>query len=272
MTVLWSLLAATSWGAGDFFGGVAARSGRVTAVAAASQAVGIAVVLVLAPLIGGSPSGPDMGWGALAGVSGGLGILMLYRGMAVAHLGLVAPVAAIGTAAFPLLFGIATGERPGALEIAGLVVGLAAIWLVSSGQGPTTAAGLLYGLAAGAAFGGLLIGLSRIGDDSGIWPLAPTRLAGALIIVAIALASRQALVPVRAAWRAIVPAGSLGVLGNVFFVFAVQDSLAVAAVIGSLFPAATVILARLVLHEPLTRRRAAGVLAAAVAVGLLALG
>lgn len=68
------------------------------------------------------------------------------------------------------------------------------------------------------------------------------------------------------------PAGSLGVLGNVFFVFAVQDSLAVAAVIGSLFPAATVILARLVLHEPLTRRRAAGVLAAAVAVGLLALG
>lgn len=275
MTVVWSLLAATSWGSGDFFGGVAARLGRATAVAAASQAVGIVTVAVLAPFVSGSPTGADMAWGAVAGISGGVGLLLLYRGMAVTHLGLVAPVSAIGTAAFPLLFGVATGERPSKLEMAGLLVGLAAIWLVSyqrGGRSGTSVAGLIYGLGAGAGFGGLLIGLSRIGEDAGVWPLAATRLTGTLIVLAIAVAGGEALRPKKASWRAIVPAGSLGVVGNVFFLFAAEGSLAVAAVIGSLFPAATVLLARVVLHEKLTPPRLLGLAAGVGAVALISLG
>jgi drug/metabolite transporter (DMT)-like permease len=275
MTVLLSLAAAMSWGSGDFFGGVAARFGRVTAVAAASQAVGVGTVLIVAPFLGGSPTGADLAWGAVAGLSGGVGLLFLYRGMAVAYIGLVAPVAAIGTAAFPLIFGVATGERPTAFELAGLAVGLLAIWLVSYERGARTGAavtGLLYGLGAGAGFGGLLVGLSRITEDGGIWPLAPTRLTGALIIVAIALAGRERLVPLPSSWRAIVPAATLGTFGNVFFLYAAQDSLAVAAVVGSLFPGATVLLARLFLKEKLTPHRLAGVAAAIGAVGLISVG
>lgn len=275
MTVVWSLLAATSWGSGDFFGGVASRYGRATAVAGAAQVIGAITVVVLVPLVEGSPTGSDMAWGAVAGLSGGVGLLLLYRGMAVTQLGLVVPISAIGTAAFPLLFGVATGERPSTLEVAGLVVGLAAIWLISyqrGGRSGASLAGLGYGLGAGAGFGGLLIGLSRIGEEAGIWPLAATRLAGALIIAAIALVGSETLLPHTGSWRAIIPAGALGVVGNVFFLFAAEGSLAVAAVIGSLFPAATVILARLVLHERLTTTRLIGLAAGAVAVVLIAAG
>lgn len=275
MTVAWSLLAATAWGSGDFFGGVASRFGRATAVAGAAQVVGMVTVAVLSPLVEGSPTGADMAWGVVAGLSGGIGVLLLYRGMAASQLGLVVPISAIGTAAFPLLFGIATGERPSGLEVAGLLIGLAAIWLISYQRGGSSASlitGLTYGLGAGAGFGGLLIGLSRIADDAGIWPLAGTRLAGAVIIAAIAVVGREALVPYTGSWRAIIPAGSLGAIGNVFFLFAAEGSLAVAAVIGSLFPAATVVLARFVLKERLTATRAAGLTAGVLAVTLITVG
>lgn len=276
MTVVLSLLAAASWGSGDFFGGVASRHGRATAVAATSQLVGIAAVLVLAPFVGGSPTWADVVWGGLAGLSGGIGVLSLYRGMAVADLGAVAPTAAIGTAAFPLLFAFVIGERPGALELSGLLLCIVALWLISSrkgGSGSGHVTGLLYGLGAGAGFGFLLVGLSRIGEDAGIWPLAPTRVAGAVIIAAIAIGTKQALRPLAASWRAIVPAATLGILGNTFFLFASQEgSLAVAAVLGSLFPAATVGLARLVMKETLTSRRAFGLAVAVVAVAMISAG
>ncbi len=275
MTVLLSLLAACSWGSGDFFGGVAARHGRVTAVAWTAQLAGVPAVLLLAPFVGGAPSGADLVWGTVAGVSGGLGLLFLYRGMAVAALGLVAPVAAIGTAVFPLLFGISVGERPAVLEVAGIALGLGAIWLVSyesAGRTGPALTGLFYGIGAGAGFGGLLVGLSRIGEDGGIWPLAPTRLTGALVVLAIALAFRDPLVPRRVSWPPILAAAFIGVFGNVFFLFASQRSLVVAAVVGSLFPGATVLLARFVLNEVLTPPRLAGLAAAVGAVSLIALG
>ncbi len=276
MTAFLSLLAAFSWGTGDFFGGVASRHGRATAVALASQLLGIIAVLVLAPLIGGTPGAADMAWGAVAGISGGVGLLFLYRGMAVADMGLVVPVAAIGTGVFPLLFGIATGDRLGGLEVFGLVLALAAIWMVSYETGLRAvhpARGLLFGLGAGAGFGGLLVGLSRIGDAAGIWPLTGTRLMGAVVVGAIALATRQPLRPLRRSWPALLPAGALGVVGNALFIFATQDGpLAVAAVIGSLFPAVTVSLAKIVLHEVLTAVRIAGLVTAIVAVALISLG
>jgi drug/metabolite transporter (DMT)-like permease len=276
LTVFLALLAALAWGTGDFFGGVASRHGRATAVTVGSQVTGVVAVLVLAPIVGGVPSGADVGWGAVAGVSGGLGLLFLYRGMAVADMGLVVPVAAIGTGVFPLLFDVATGERPGAFQAAGLLLALVAIWLVSYRSDPRhlgVTAGLLFGLGAGAGFGGLLVGLSRIGDEAGIWPLAATRLVGGVVVVAIGVVTREALRPHRHSWRAIVPAATLGVLGNAFFLFASQEGpLAVAAVVGALFPAVTVLLARFVLQETLTPTRISGLAAAVVAVGLISAG
>lgn len=276
MTIVLSVLAAMSWGSGDFFGGVASRRGHPTAVAAASQFVGMVAVVVLAPFIGGSPALSDMGWGTLAGVLGGFGLLFLYRGMAVADIGLVVPVAAIGTGVFPLLFGVISGERLGLVESAGLALAVVAVWLVSYEPGArrlAVAPGLLFGLGAGAGFGGLLVGLSRIGEGAGIWPLLGTRFSGGLVVVGVALISRQTLRPPQAAWPAIVPAGTLGVVGNTFFLFASQSGpLAVAGVIGSLFPAVTVLLARLVLREVLTPTRGLGLLTALLAVALISIG
>lgn len=276
MTVFLSLMAALSWGSGDFFGGVAARHGRATAVAGASQVTGVFAVLLLAPFLGGAPGIVDMGWGGAAGIAGGIGLLCLYRGMAVADIGLVVPIAAIGTGVFPLLFDIATGELPGIVEALGLVLALVAIWLVSyrdrRRSGPV-AAGVLWGLGSGAGFGGLLVGLSRIAEGAGIWPLAATRFVGGIVVLVIALATHEELVPYRRSWATVVPAATLGIVGNAFFLFASQEGpLAVAAVIGALFPAVTVLLARVVLRELLTPARIAGLGVAVTAVGLISIG
>jgi drug/metabolite transporter (DMT)-like permease len=125
---------------------------------------------------------------------------------------------------------------------------------------------------AGAGFGGLLIALSRVGDDAGIWPLTTTRLSGTIVIVLIALIARRSLTPVRAALPAIAGAATLAILGNAAFLFAATDGdVAIAAVIGALFPAFSVLLARIFLKEPLTPARLAGLTLAAVAVALIAL-
>jgi drug/metabolite transporter (DMT)-like permease len=125
---------------------------------------------------------------------------------------------------------------------------------------------------AGAGFGGLLIALSRVGDDAGIWPLTTTRLSGTIIIALIALVTRRHLVPVRAALPAIAGAATLAIVGNAAFLFAATDgTVAIAAAIGALFPAFSVLLARIFLKEPLTPARLSGLALAAVAITLIAL-
>ncbi len=238
--------------------------------------MGFAAVLVLAPFVAGSITAVDMVWGALAGVSGGVALLFLYSGMAVADIGLVVPVAAIGTGVSPLIFGLLTGERLGAVESIGLLLAVGAVWLVSYEPGPRrggVTAGFLFGLGAGAGFGGLLVALSQIGEEAGIWPLMGTRLAGGAVVLAIAIVARRPVQPLPASWPAIVPAGTLGVVGNTFYIFASQSGpVAVAGVIGSLFPAVTVVLARLVLHGALTPTRVLGLATALVAVGMISAG
>jgi drug/metabolite transporter (DMT)-like permease len=246
-------------------------------VAIASQASGLATVLVLAPLIGGDPTAADFAWGFVAGISGGLAILALYQGTAASLIGIVIPVAAIGTGTFPAVFAFVIGERPGALVVVGLIVGAVALWLLGGAEEHLDAgsvrAGLVFGLLAGAGFGGFLIGLSRIGDDAGIWPLLTTRLAGVTVLVLLAIVAGHALQPPGRAWRSLVPAGSLGVIGNTFFLFAATEgTLAIASIIGSLFPAFSVILAWLILDERHGRMRLLGLALALVAVALIAAG
>jgi drug/metabolite transporter (DMT)-like permease len=271
-----SLIAAAAWGAGDFLGGLASRHGRVFAASTSSQAIGVLVALVAAPLIGGSPSAEDFAWGAVAGVSGGLAVLALYRGMATSPIGIVVPVAAIGTGGFPALFSVVRGEEPGLLVGVGLAVAAVALWFLSRPDGVSTegtiTSGLAYGLMAGAGFGGLLIALSRVGDDAGIWPLTTTRLSGAIVIALIAVISRRPLQPVRAALPAIAGAATLAIVGNAAFLFAATDgTVAIAAIIGALFPAFSVLLARIFLQEPLTSARLAGLGMAAASISLIAL-
>ncbi|MEE8331504.1 MAG: DMT family transporter [Acidimicrobiia bacterium] len=276
MAVLLASLAAMFSGTGDFLGGVAARKGRVMAVVAGSHVVGVATTFVVAPIVGGDPTGADLWWGALAGASGGLGILALYLGLSRSDVGIVSPIAAIGAAGWPVLFDVVTGERPSAIVWLGVGLGVVAIWLVSRtdpGKGASIGRGVTMGMLAGLGFGGLLIALSEVGDTSGIWPLAPARAAGFLVVAAVALSSSQKIVPLRSSVLPMAAAGAATILGNGSFILATQEgSLTVVSVVAAMFPVTTVVLARLIWKEHFSRSRLIGLGMALVAVALVAVG
>lgn len=274
MAVALALAAAVTWGVGDFFGGVASRRGPVVAVAFTSQAVGLVVAAAIAPVIGGDPTVADIGWGLGAGVFGGLGLLTFYRGMATSRIAVVAPISAIGTAVFPAAVGLAAGDELAGLEVAGGLVGLVAIWLLGQTTGDehrgTVASGVLYGLVTGIGFGGLLVGLAQLSTDAGFWPLIPTRLAGIGILALLAAATRRPLRVGGPVLSPVIAAGSLGIIGNGIFIVAAREGpLALIAVLAALFPAATVLLARVVLQERLSAARTAGLAVAITAVAMI---
>ena len=277
MAILLALAAATLAGSGDFLGGLGSRRGRVMAVVLFNHVAGVLAMLAMGPLFGGSLDSPTVWWGAVAGLSGAFAVVSLYRGFARSSMAVVSPIAAVGAGAWPVMWQIVRGDVPGAMVLTGIVVGLVAIWTISSGghihEAEDVRSGVFYGLLAGLGFGGLLIFLSLGSDTSGIWALLPARVAGSIAVLAVVLVSGRELVPHRKAIAPSVGAGILVTLGNGLFVLAsTKGSLAVVSVLAAMFPAATVILARMVLHERLTYQRRLGLALALVAVGLVAGG
>ena len=277
MAILLALAAAALSGSGDFLGGLASRRDRVMAVVLVNHLAGVGTVLVLGPLFGGSLDGPTMLWGGLAGLSGAMAVIALYSGFSHSSIAVVSPVAAVVAGVWPALWQIVRGEFPTAIVFVGLVVGLTAIGTISSGghisDEDNVAVGVRFGLLAGLGFGGLLIFLSLAATDSGIWGLLPARIAGSAVMLVIAARASGKLMPDRSAIVPAIGAGVLVTLGNGFFVIATTEgSLAVVSVLAAMFPAATVVLAWLVLGERLTRQRRLGLALALVAVGLVAGG
>jgi len=277
VAVLLALSAAALSGSGDFFGGIASRRGRVMGVVLVNHAVGLVAVLLLAPLIAGTVDVPTLLWGAVAGLSGAVGVIGLYTGFTRSTMAVVSPIAAVGAGVWPVVYEIVRGEVPGPVVLIGIVAGLLAIWILSS-TGKISASddvrtGVLYGLLAGLGFGMLLIFLSLGSEDSGIWTLVAARVSGLAAMAAVVSMTRTAIPRDRPTLVPSVWAGLLVTLGNSMFVLAAaRGSLAVVSVLAAMFPAATVILAWVVLHESLTRRRQAGLVLALVAVGLVAGG
>jgi drug/metabolite transporter (DMT)-like permease len=276
VAILFSLFAAAFSGAGDFLGGLASRYGRVLAVVAASHVVGFITAIVVSLLLPGDPVGADLGWGTLAGVAGALAVLALYTGFTRSQVAVVSPVAAVGAAATGVLFAIVTGDRPAGLQITGVALGMVSIYLISRSpidRNETSLTGLGFGALAGLGFGSMLVFLSLVSEDSGIWPLVPARAAGFVLLYLIAWRTRAALRPHRASLAPLAGAGALTIIGNGSFILAVQrGSLAIVAVLASMFPATTVILARIFFRERLSRTRLVGLIGALVAVGLIAAG
>jgi drug/metabolite transporter (DMT)-like permease len=272
---LFGLASAACWGAGDFSGGLAARRSNAAFVVAVSQLVGLILLIVLALLLSEPlPPVKDMLWGGAAGLAGGAGLVALYRGLAIGPMGLVAPVAAVVQAAVPLAFGLLLEGLPGNLQLLGFGLALVAVWLVSrtgdSGGGRLRALGLA--LAAGLGFGIFLIVIGRASGGAILWPLASARLASIIMLVIVLLLARQGLRPDRAYLPLMLLAGLFDSGGNAFYALAAQAGrLDAAAVLGSLYPAATVLLARFVLKERLAWRQWIGVVAALAAVVLIAL-
>jgi drug/metabolite transporter (DMT)-like permease len=275
-----ALTAAAAYGVADFLGGVAARRAAVTAVVLWSHVVGLATMLLVAPLVGGRISVQGLMVGAAAGLIGAIGVTIFYRALALGAMSVVAPITALLSAAVPVLAGIGNGERPEAAAMGGIGVALVAITLVS--REPGNGAGsrrrsalqvkiLALALASGLAFGLFFVALDGVGDGAGLWPLVGARLASVGLFVGLGVAGMTATGPPRGAAAPAIGCGVLDSLANAFYLIALSYGLlSVVAVLTALYPAGTVILARWVLGERTSRVQQGGLALAAAAALLIA--
>ena len=283
MALLFALLTAVTYGAGDFCGGLAARRQPAIRVTLVSQLFGTLVLVVLVPALGGEPSADVLLTGAVAGLAGACAVTVFYRAMGVGAMSVIAPVSALTAAALPVVVGLATGERPSAAALAGVVIALAAIVLVSQ-HGDSTPSDpdqwrrsatshrstVLLALVAGALFGILFIVLDGVPDDAGLWPLVGARMASLPFLGLVALATRTKLRPEPGSLWVIAGCGVFDMLANVFLLLAFGHGLLVlVSVIVSLYPASTLILARVVLKERVRPIQRAGLAIAGLAVVLI---
>ena len=280
MAVLLALAAALVYGAGDFSGGIATRRAPAMTVVLASQLLGGLLLALLAFAVGGDALAPeDVAWAAMAGIAGGGALALLYHGLATGIMSLVAPVTAVVAAAVPVLAGYGFGERPSKVAAAGMVVALGAILLISRpatdehGAGRLDAKTLALALGAGLGFGLFFIGLERTSPGTGLWPLVPARGAAALGFVILALATRTSVRLPKGLGRWVLAAAVCDTAANALYLLAVRRGLlAIVAVLTSLYPASTLVLARVVLGERLARVQQLGLAGAAMAVVLISVG
>ncbi len=278
--VLLALASALFYGLSDFVGGLLSRHAPVWQVAFAAQVSSTVCLGLVAPAFGGHVGGAALVWGALSGVGSGVGTAFLFRGLAAGRMSVVAPLSAVGAAVVPVLVSVVLGQRPSALAWLGIVAALPAIGLVSAGEDAGPAGGqegvaraaVVDGLLAGGGFGFLFIALGQVPEGSGLLPTAAGQVVSALVVVVLASVLGQAWWPRdRRAARAVLT-GPLGAGATALYQFAVQSgSLAIAAVLSSLYPAFTVLLAVLVLRERLARVQTVGLALAATSVTLIAL-
>ena len=265
------LAAAASFGAADFCGGVAAKRTHVFGVLTAARLCGLAMVLALAVITGEPwPSGRALAWACAAGLVGGLALPAFYRALAVGKMGIGAPVTAVLTAGVPVVVAAFTQGLPQPIQVAGLLLALVALWLMSRPEGKIRPDGLGLALLAGLGFGSFLVLIHQAGTEGLYWPLAAV-LASSFVLSAIILTLQRGSLPPPGTLHVVVTAGLLDTSGNVLFVLASKyGRLDVAAILSSLYPAVTVLLAWLLLKEQITRLQTAGMTAALIAVPLIA--
>jgi drug/metabolite transporter (DMT)-like permease len=300
IAVVLGLLAAASYGSADFLGGLAARRLaplRVTAIAAASGLVLLALLLLVVP---GTASTAAVGWGLLSGVAGAVALALLYACLALGPMSILSPLTAVVSAIVPVGVGLAQGSRLGGAGWAGIALALVAVVLVGFVPDPAaprpSARGLLMALGAGAGIGLVLVFLDRTPDDSGLVPLVANRatnlvLTGGAVLVLLLVArarsrvSRQGaggaapvdeagphLLPLRRALWLALACGVADSGANVLILVGLRvGDLTVMSVLTALYSAATVVLAAVVLRERLTRTQVGGLVLALGAAALLAL-
>jgi drug/metabolite transporter (DMT)-like permease len=271
-----ALAGAVFYGLSDFLGGYYSRRASAWSLALVASLAGALAVLTAAMVVDGDPTRTDILWGLVAGVGNGFGTAFLYRGLAGGRMGVVAPISAVGAALVPVAAGVLGGERPGALIWLGIVAALPGIWLVSREPASTSSprsGGVLDGVLAGLGFGSLFAALGQIPEEAGLLPLGLNQLVAAVFIVGLAVAYRAPWLPRERAAAMGVVCGLLGASATVAFLVATQlGSLAVAAILASLYPAFTILLAASVLKEQIHRGQAVGLLLCGVAVALVATG
>jgi len=285
MVYLLAIGSALLYGAADFTGGLTTRRAGTIPVVIISQASGLVLLALILPLLPhASPSRPDLLWGAAAGVTGGIGVALLYRALAIGTMAVVAPTTAVCAVAIPVVISVLLGERPLPLALAGIALGIASIVLVSqqrTAEQPeshlasprTRRTGVGTALASGVAIGFFFLTLAQTGSDAGMWPLVASRGVSVMLFGTVAIAGRISIrMPARIAALAIV-CGVIDMLANALYLLAArQGPLSMVVTLSSLYPASTVLLARVVLGERLSLWQMFGVGCALAAVVLIVSG
>ncbi len=274
------------YGVSDFVGGVASRRVAALRVVIVSYPFSLVIVLIVAPFVGGQISWVPILWGLASGVAGGLAVWWFYLALASGPMAVVSPLTAVLVAGIPVVAGFAIGERPGALAFVGIALALIAVLLVSK-ESPDDTTGEVAGgremkftptvawltVGSGVTFALAFICLHQIGDGSGLWPLAASRASATAVVWCVALASGHFTLPHGSVLKLAAFVGILDVVANAALLYAYQGGLlSLVSVIASLYPAATVLLAMVMLGERVGRLQQVGMVVALGAVGLIALG
>ncbi|MBU8812109.1 EamA family transporter [Mycolicibacterium goodii] len=286
-----ALASALGYGISDFVGGLASRRVAALRVVLVSYPIAMVLLAVIAAMVGGDVSQGAVLWGVLCGVSQAFGVWWFYAALGSGPISVVSPVTAILVAGLPVGVGLALGERPGVIAAIGVVVALVAVVLVSR-EAPdeplarratdtdedvkehrftATVAWLTVG--SGLAFGLNFVLIDQAPVEAKLWPLVFARASATVLVVAIAAMSRSLRPPSGTPLKLAVLAALLDVGANIAMLLALQASLlSLAGVLMSLYPAATVLLAIIVLRERVSRWQAVGMVLALAAVAMIAAG
>jgi uncharacterized membrane protein len=278
MAIALALSAALAYGSADFVGGLAARRTSPLLTAFGAQLTGLVVLLVAMPFLGtSSPTGHDLFFGAIAGVFGGTGVVLLYRALATGPMSVVAPTTALAASVVPILAGVILGERPGPLAVVGIAVSLVAVALITRERAseehvPAGRQVIALALGGGAIFGLFFVFLHQTGDDAGLWPLLAARLVSVpllALLIARQVGIRNVEVPRLS--RPVLISGTLDMGANICYLLALRHGmLSVVAALTGLYPASTILLAQSHLRERLHLPQVVGLGVAACAATLIA--
>ncbi len=281
MTIFLALASALVYGTADFIGGMATKRNKITLpVVVYSQLAGWVVVVGLIPIMPTAhPRVADALWGLGAGIAGSAGLMLFYRGLSRGIMSIVSPVAAAMSAIIPVVGGLVAGDSPSGRVLFGVGLGILAVGLLgtqplaSGHQGLDSPLKSLAGaIGAGCGFGGFFLLLHHTSKDAGIWPLFFARIGSAGILVALSLARRQPVKLVRPALGLTLLAGMVDMTANALYLIVTHKAqLSVIGVIVALYPISTLILARFVLHERVSRIQVGALVMAGISVTLIAM-
>lgn len=280
LSILFGLSSALSWGAGDFTGGIASRKTGAYRTVFYGEVIGIFVLFFVIAIFGEPiPNSRTWTFAILAGVLGTMGLILLYHSMTLGLMSIAAPVSALLAAVLPVIVGIFREGLPEWMTIIGFGFALFAVWMISQGEGGiknifSHLTDLKLPLLAGIGFGSYFVFMHEATNTGAtIWPMVASRFGGLILITTYIFITRTSWkVTDFSAWPIITLNGILDISGNVFFILAGQAGrLDVAAVLSSLFPGSTVLLAWIFLKERLNRNQWIGILSALTAIVLMTL-
>jgi drug/metabolite transporter (DMT)-like permease len=277
MPIVLGLIAALSYGSGDFLAGLAGKRVPPPLVTGVVQVLGLVaagIAVLIFPGVG--PERAAILWGAAAGVGSAGGTLSLYHGLSAGRMSVVATLSGLLTAVIPVLVGLALGEGLSPVSAAGIVIAVPAIGLVSwspGSGGPDAASGAIWGVVAGVGFALLFVALDQAGTRSGAWPLVSGQAVALLLVAPLALRSLRGTSMTRPTSLLMLSAGLFSGLANLAFLAATREgALAVVAILTALYPGVTVMLARIVLGERWSHLQGVGLAAAFSAAVLVSAG